>query len=267
MDSNNILDKIIDTKRQRLAKSKSERSIDSLRREALDIRQTAHQHALRTALEDDTKINIIAEVKRASPSKGVIRNDISPAEVAKAYQSGGASAISVLTEEDYFLGSLDDLRCVRSAVSLPILRKDFIFDEYQLYEAAATRADALLLIVAALDDEHLSRLRQITEDELGMDALVEVHTASELYRAKACGATIIGVNNRDLRSFKVSLDVSVELSRNIPPNTLLVAESGIQNGNDIKRLRSCGYKGFLIGETLMRADRIEDSLKALLETQ
>jgi indole-3-glycerol phosphate synthase len=259
-----ILNKIIETKRARLSSAKAERSIESIRAEALSLRSTSNRHALRNALSDEKRINIIAEFKRASPSKGTIRNDLTPIQIAQSYQAGGAAAISVLTEEDHFLGSLDDLRTIRSNTSLPILRKDFIFDEYQLYEAAIAGADALLLIVAALSNEELKNLRQITEDQLGMDALIEVHTNVEMERAKMCGATVIGVNNRDLRTFKVSLDVSRELARNVSANTLLVAESGLQSGSDIKELRSCGYKGFLIGETLMRAERPEEALSNLI---
>src|SRR2546429_9100831 len=174
--------------------------------------------------------------------------------MAKRYELGGAAAVSVLTEEDYFDGSLDDLCAVRQATSLPILRKDFVFDEYQIYESAAAGADALLLIVAALDDDTLARLRTITEDELGMDALVEVHTAEELDRAVEAGAQVIGVNNRDLSTFEVSLETSVQLASAAPKDTVLISESGIGSADDIQRLRGLGYRGFLIGETLMRAD-------------
>jgi indole-3-glycerol phosphate synthase len=210
-------------------------------------------------------VNIIAEVKRASPSRGVIRAGVEPGRLARQYEAGGAAAISVLTEEDRFKGSLDDLRAVRAAVKVPVLRKDFIFDEFQLYEAAAAGADALLLIVAALPDETLSRLRRITEDELQMDALVEAHTKAEMRRASACGATLIGINNRDLHTFNVSLDVSVQLAREIPPDVFLISESGLRTGADLARLRALGYKGFLIGETLMRASEPDKALRALLD--
>jgi len=163
-------------------------------------------------------------------------------------------AMSVLTEEDYFAGSLDDLRQVKAAVELPVLRKDFIVDEYQVYESAAAGADAILLIVAALDDELLSRLRRLAEDELGMDALVEVHTSEEMKRAEACGARLIGVNNRDLRTFAVSLETSLSLAREAPSEALLISESGLKHAADLQRLYEAGYGGFLIGETLMRAD-------------
>jgi indole-3-glycerol phosphate synthase len=199
-------------------------------------------------------INIIAEFKRRSPSKGVIREGANPSEIARAYEAGGAVAMSVLTEEDYFAGSLDDLRQVKSTVNLPVLRKDFIVDEYQVYESAAAGADAILLIVAALDDERLARLRGLAEDELQMDALVEVHSSDEMKRAVACGAILIGVNNRDLRTFEVSLETSLSLAREAPSEALFISESGLNNSADLRRLYDAGYRGFLIGETLMRAD-------------
>jgi indole-3-glycerol phosphate synthase len=208
-------------------------------------------------------INIIAEFKRRSPSKGTIRADANLAEIVRSYEVGGAAAISVLTEEDYFDGSLDDLRAVKSAVKLPVLRKDFVFEEYQIYESAAAGADAVLLIVAALDDEVLSHLRRLAEDELRMDALVEVHTSEEMKRAKAAGATLIGVNNRDLRTFTVSLETSLTLARQAPPEALLISESGLHSAGDLQRLRDAGYHGFLIGETLMRADNAADMLRDL----
>ena len=233
----NVLSEIIAKKRERVREAKTR----------------AHPHALRRALQKDG-INIIAEFKRRSPSKGVIREGANPIEIARAYQAGGAVAMSVLTEEDYFAGSLDDLRQVKAAVDLPVLRKDFIVEEYQVYESAAAGADAILLIVAALDDELLVRSRRLAEDELQMDALVEVHTSDEMKRAIACGAKLIGVNNRDLRTFEVSLDTSLRLAHEASADALLVSESGLNNAADLQRLYEAGYRGFLIGETLMRAD-------------
>jgi indole-3-glycerol phosphate synthase len=259
-----FLTEIIALKRARLDGAIKERSPETLRLSAEDVRRDFESHALRFALERTECVNVIAEFKRASPSKGIIRAGANPTELARRYEDGGAAAVSVLTEEDRFQGSLDDLVAVRAAVKIPVLRKDFIFDEYQLYESAAAGADALLLIVAALDDETLARLRCITEDELKMDALVEVHTKDELRRAVAAGATIIGVNNRDLHSFNVSLDVSVQLSQDIPAGITLVAESGLSTGSDLSRLRALGYRGFLIGETLMRAEEPERALRELI---
>jgi indole-3-glycerol phosphate synthase len=217
---------------------------------------------LRAALRADG-INIIAEFKRRSPSKGVIRADANLSQIVKSYETGGAVGISVLTEEDYFDGSLDDLKTVKTTVDLPVLRKDFVFDEYQVYESASAGADAILLIVAALDDEKLWQLRRVAEDELGMDALVEVHTSEEMKRAVASGATLIGVNNRDLRTFEVSLQTSLSLAREAPSEALLISESGLRGPDDLRRLREAGYHGFLIGETLMRAGDPEQALRDL----
>ncbi len=248
-----FLTTIIETKRQRLARAMTEYTLPEMRAAASNARHTAMPNALHTALARAGHLNIIAEIKRASPSKGELRMELEPAEVARTYVSGGAAAISVLTEEDYFHGSLADLRAVRAAVALPVLRKDFIFDEWQVYEAAIAGADALLLIVAALDDEKLTRLRRLTEEELGMDALVEVHTRAELRRAEACGARIIGINNRNLRTFEVSLETSVELRTASETNALFVSESGLRTNADLRRLAAFGCNAFLIGETLMRA--------------
>lgn len=259
-----FLKRIIEQKRVRLERAKASLALEELRATASRVRGEAQPHALRSALQRDVRFNIIAEIKRASPSLGDIRRDISPDALARAYEAGGAAAISVLTEEDHFKGSLDDLREARAATSLPLLRKDFIVDEWQIYEAAAARADALLLIVAALDDRTLARLRSITEDELGMDALIEVHTTEELRRAGVSGATVIGVNNRNLNNFEVSLETSVELVAHAPAGALLVSESGLGTNADLRRLSSHGYRGFLIGENLMRADDPAEALRTLL---
>ena len=222
--------------------------------------------ALLIALGDTSQVNIIAEFKRRSPSKGEIRGDVDPAAMARSYQAGGARAVSVLTEQDFFSGSLDDLIKVRQAVSLPILRKDFIFDPYQIYESAAVGADAVLLIVSALQDDGLRRLREIAEDELQMDALVEVHNKAEMTRAVTAGAKLIGVNNRNLQTFEVSLETSVGLATVAPNDVTLVSESGLNSSLDLKRLRALGYKGFLIGESLMRSEMPETSLQLFIES-
>ncbi len=250
----NFLSTIIDQKRPRVETAKGLVSLEVVRLMARQARTIATPHALIHALRDESRNNIIAEFKRRSPSKGEIRPAADPVNIAKAYESAGAAAVSVLTEEDYFDGSLDDLRAVRQAISLPILRKDFIFEEYQVYESAAAGADALLLIVAALDDETLGRLRRLTEDELGMDALVEVHTREEMDRAVNGGASLIGVNNRNLETFEVSLETSAQLAPSAADGAVLVSESGIESAEDIHRLRNLGYRAVLIGETLMRAD-------------
>ena len=258
-----FLKEILETKKLRVAEARRLRPIDDVRATALEIRRKAKPHRFLSALKKKG-LNIIAEVKRASPSQGVIRADIDVGAIARSYESGGAAAISVLTEEDRFQGKLDDLIEARAAVTLPILRKDFIFDEYQIYETAAAGVDALLLIVAALDDATLVRLRDIAENQLGMDALVEVHTSDELLRANSSGARLIGVNNRDLHTLKVSISVSLQLVREMSLNALFVSESGLQSPDDLDRLHRLGYRGFLIGESLMRSTDPEGTLRELL---
>lgn len=256
---------VVKKKRAHLKDAQAGVSFYNLRASAYEERSRASRHALRNALSNETKTNVIAEIKRASPSKGDLGLGATVGETALAYSRGGAVAISVLTEEDYFRGSIAELRSVRRAVSLPVLRKDFIFDDYQVYEAAAAGADALLLIVALLDDETLLRLRTITETELGMDALVEVHTSEEMSRAAAAGATLIGVNNRNLQTFEVSIVVSMELRKEAPADALLISESGLRTGSELKTLREVGYNGFLIGEALVAAEDPEAALRGMIE--
>lgn len=257
-----LLAEIVETKRGRVMLAKEAVPKARLREEAIEIRRSAKHHALLEALNADNggRANIIAEFKRRSPSKGVIRENADAVAIARSYESAGAAAISVLTEEDFFGGSLDDLRAVREVVAIPILRKDFVVDDYQVYESAAAGADALLLIVAALDNEALAQLRRVTEDELGLDALVEVHTEKDLDRAIASGAKLIGVNNRNLRSFVVSTETSMQLAPLAPANAVLVSESGL-NAEEVSKLREVGYKGFLVGEALMRAENPEQQLR------
>ncbi|MFN6963348.1 MAG: indole-3-glycerol phosphate synthase TrpC [Pyrinomonadaceae bacterium] len=250
--NSSFLTTIVEKTRTRVAAARADKPLDIVRREAVNALADREKHRLRKALERDG-LNIIAEFKRASPSKGVINADRDLAATVRAYESARAAAVSVLTEPEYFRGSLDDLRAARAAVDLPLLRKDFVVDAYQIYEAAAAGADAVLLIVAALSDGELSSLLQAAEGELGIDALVEVHTASELDRAAAAGAKLIGVNNRDLKTLAVSLDVSRNLIRHKPGGALMIAESGISTAGDIAELRSLGFDGFLVGETLMRS--------------
>jgi indole-3-glycerol phosphate synthase len=196
---------------------------------------------------------VIAEVKKASPSKGLLRADFDPAAIARSYELGGATCLSVLTDEEFFQGSDDNLRHARAACSLPVLRKDFVIDPYQVYEARAMGADCILLIVAALEDDSLRELGQLA-GELGMDALVEVHDAAELDRALALGLPLIGINNRDLRTFETSLDTTIGLLDRIPDDRLVVTESGIHSPEDVARMRSHGVHAFLVGEAFMRAD-------------
>jgi len=244
---------------------KARRSSDPLREHALEIRKTAVQHRLLQALKSESpRLKIIAEFKRRSPSAGRIRDDRSAEEVARSYERGGACAISVLTDEAYFGGSIADLGAVRSTTDLPILRKDFIIDPIQIYEAATAGADAVLLIVAALDGGMLCDLRDIAEDQLGLDALVEVHTSEELHRALNGSAKIIGVNNRNLQTFQVSLETSERLIAETEDDKIMISESGLQDAESLRRLDMLGFRGFLMGETLMRATNPEKTLRDLI---
>ena len=257
-----VLQEIVARKRERLASAKLSVPPARILEGAYVKRSRATPHRLLEALKPDG-VNIIAEFKRRSPSKGVIRPGVDAASLARSYEAGGAVAISVLTEEDYFGGSLVDLEEVKSAVQLPVLRKDFVFEEYQIYESAAAGVDAILLIVASLEDTQLSDLRCQAEDELGMDALVEVHDEHEMERALAIGAGLIGVNNRNLHTFEVSLDTSLRLASNAPDGATLISESGLHDASDLSKLRAVGFRGFLIGESLMRSEDPEESLRAL----
>ena len=259
-----ILSEILEAKRARVEAAKRQVPPAVLQRNATLLREGVQPHRLRRAVETPDRVNIIAEFKRRSPSRGTIRVDRSAGEIAQLYRAGGAVAVSVLTEQDYFGGTLDDLSQVRRTVSLPVLRKDFIFEEYQVFEAAVAGADAVLLIVAALNDEALLRLRHLAEAELGLDALVEVHTVEELERAMLCGAKLIGVNNRDLTTFEVSLNTSEQLAVAAPEDVVLISESGLRTSDDLSRLRALGYSGFLIGEALMLAEHPEEELRALV---
>ncbi len=259
----NFLLEILNRRRTTLSAEKASVSLEEVSAAARRFRSSAQPNRFVEALLKDG-LNVIAEFKRKSPSKGVIREGAEPGAIARHYQVGGAKAISVLTEADYFDGSLEDLRAVKAVTDLPVLRKDFLFDEYQVFEAAAAGADAILLIVAALKDEELKRLRHLAEVELGMDALVEVHDKEELKRAESCGARLIGVNNRNLHTFEVSLSTSVELAKNAPADSVLISESGLRTAGDLKRLADVGYQGFLVGETLMRAAKPDEALQALL---
>ena len=211
---------------------------------------------------------VIAEIKRRSPSRGLIREDFDPVELAQSYARGGAAALSVLTDESFFGGDLAYLRQVREVTTLPILRKDFVVDSYQIDEARVAGADAVLLIVAALDSSELAELHG-RGSELGLDVLVEVHNEEELERALACGTRFVGVNNRDLATFDVDLAVTERLAGVLPDaeDTLLVAESGIHHNEDITRLQRAGAGAFLVGESLMRQADVALALHELRRTQ
>ena len=261
----NIFSQILDRKRQAVAQLRADPSSQGFRERALEIRTNADPHQLLRALESVSHPpNIIAEFKRRSPSAGIIRDDLSVREIVGCYERGGACAISVLTDDEYFGGSIADLCAARSSTHLPLLRKDFIVDPIQIYEAAIAGADAVLLIVAALDDTSLRELRSLTEDELKLDALVEAHRSEELNRALNVGAKIIGVNNRDLRTFRVSLNTSERLISEAPGDRIMVSESGLQDSRSLRYLQSLGFRGFLMGEALMRAPDPEAALRDLV---
>jgi indole-3-glycerol phosphate synthase len=261
----NFFSEIVARKRQVVERLRASSAADALHVQALEVRKNAAPHRLRQALETASpELKIIAEFKRASPSVGMIRSELSPADVACHYERGGACAISVLTDEEYFGGSIDDLSAVRSSTHLPVLRKDFIIDPIQIYQAAIAGADAVLLIVAALGDHSLGKLRNVAEDELGLDALIEVHTSEELRRALSAGAKIIGVNNRDLQTFEVSLSTSERLISEVPADCVMISESGLRSPEQLRHLHGLGFRGFLIGEQLMRAKNPEIALRDML---
>jgi indole-3-glycerol phosphate synthase len=259
------LDTILASTRATVGAAKARVSVSDLERQAAQHPSRGWATALRkTAVERPA---VIAEIKKASPSKGLIRADFNVAQIAQQYFSGGAAALSVLTDEPYFQGSLRNLEIASSTVPLPCLRKDFTVDEYQILEARAHQADAILLIVAALTDHELKQFARAAKN-LDLDVLVEVHTADELNRALDAlgetGADAIGVNNRDLKTFSVRLENSLDLIEQIPSNVVRVAESGIGSSEDIQRLRTAGFDAFLIGESLMRQPDPGAALTALL---
>lgn len=259
-----ILDKILAHKRDEVQAAKERLPYDSLQSEALQLpRWVAGRPRFSEALRQSEDVAIIAEVKKASPSKGVIRADFDPVHLAQTYAQEGAAAISVLTDERFFQGSLAHFDAVRQAVTLPLLRKEFIIDPYQVYEAKLHGADAILLIVAALDPALLRDLNQLA-DELGLESLVEVHTEAELETALEIGATVIGINNRNLATFHTTLEVTKGLVRHIPDHVTIVSESGISSRGDILYVRELGVHAVLIGEALTREDDVAAKLRLLL---
>jgi indole-3-glycerol phosphate synthase len=255
------LDQIVDATRRKVGEAK--RTAD-----LLQLGQRAEQHVprgFRRALEEKSRsgVAVIAELKKASPSKGLIRAEFCAEDLAKELEGAGAAALSVLTDEEFFQGSLENLWLASAAVKIPCLRKDFIVDEFQLLEARANSADAVLLIVAALTNAELNRLA-LGAGLHGLDVLCEVHDEAELQRALDVGCDLIGVNTRDLRTFKVDAETAFRLADRLPKNVVRVAESGIRSGEDIVRLRAAGYQAFLVGEALMRAERPGETLRALV---
>jgi indole-3-glycerol phosphate synthase len=256
----NILTRIMGERKKDVAAAKRDVSINELLWEA---EKRTEYHSLADTLRTAPQPRIIAEVKKASPSAGSLRPHYDPTAIAQAYVSAGAVGISVLTEPHHFLGSLDDLRRVRKVVNVPVLRKDFIADSYQLVEAVAWGADVVLLIVAALEPGHCEVLYREAR-ELNLEVIVEVHTAAELKVALACEEAIIGVNSRDLKTLQTDLDVARELARMIPDDRLCIAESGIRTTEDLEGLQAAGYDGFLIGESLLREPFPGKALRALM---
>jgi|TARA_R110001599_G_scaffold148860_1_gene332613 indole-3-glycerol phosphate synthase len=261
-DTPDILKKILQRKQQEIAERSKRLPINLLQQlaenaepvrgfvEAIERKLAAGQSA------------VIAEVKKASPSKGVLREDFRPAEIALSYENGGAACLSVLTDKDFFQGHEDYLKQARTACQLPVIRKDFIIDPYQVFEARAIGADCILLIVAALDDDQLEQLSQLAI-QLDMDVLVEVHNEEELHRALVLNLPLIGINNRDLHTFETSLETTIKLLNFIPDETIVITESGILGKEDVTFMREHGVNGFLVGEAFMRADEPGEALANL----
>lgn len=259
----NVLTRIVTKKKVRVEQLKKTAPLSEAQVLRSEAGKPMATRSFFNALDRADRLNFIAEIKKASPSKGIIREQFDPAEIAVDYESHGAAAISVLTEEDYFLGSMGQLRQVRQNVSCPILCKDFIFDPYQIYEATAAGADAVLLIVAVLNPETLVGLLELAH-RLGKDVLVEVHSLRELNTALECGAKILGINNRDLKTFKVDLQTSIKLAPHVPDSILLVSESGISTADDVRRLREAGCDAFLIGEHFIKSEHPGKALRELM---
>ncbi len=256
-----ILNKILATKAEEVAAQKVALPLDALRQQAADAAPVRNFLAAIHAKHAQNLPAVIAEVKKASPSKGLIRPDFHPAEIATAYENAGAACLSVLTDEPYFQGSPEYLKQARAAVSLPVLRKDFMIDPYQVYQARAWGADAILLIAAALEAEQLELLEH-TAHELGMTVLLELHAPDEWEKCRKLTTPLVGVNNRNLRTFDVSLQQTLDLLPLLNGKTV-VTESGIRDKSDVDFMRSHGVHTFLIGETFMRADDIEAEVKKL----
>ena len=257
--SGTVLDRIVEARRAAIAHRQKTVPETALR---FGVKHAGPVRDFAAALTRDA-INVIAELKKASPSRGLLRAEFDPVALGKGFEAAGAAALSVLTEEEFFQGDLKHMKVARAAVGVPVLRKDFIVDPWQVWEARATNADSFLLIVAALDDVRLAELLALGR-ELGMDPLVEVHTRAELARALAAGARILGVNNRDLRTLEVRVETSYELIEAVPDECIAVAESGLRSHDDLKRLRAAGFDAFLIGEHLMLQPDPAAALRSLL---
>ena len=257
----NILNEIIAHKKKEVEINILRKPIKELEKSSLFERKT---NSLKEAVQDKSKFGIIAEIKRKSPSKGIINSNVSVEKISKGYESAGASAISVLTDVNYFGGSNDDLKCVRSLVDIPVLRKDFIVDEYQLFEAKSIGADAILLIAGALPVKRLQILSDFASS-LGLEVLLEVHNEDEIESTKEVDCDLIGVNNRDLQTFTLSVDVSRRLFEKLPYGKAAISESGIEKPEIIHELRNIGYSGFLIGQYFMQEAEPEVACQKFIE--
>jgi len=255
-----ILDEIIANKKKELAETKRQAPFPDIKSKALDAEPT---RGFGKALSSPGDIRLIAEVKKASPSKGVIREDFDPIQIAQIYEKSGASCLSVLTEKKFFQGELEYLGWIRKVVKLPLLRKDFIIDEYQIHEARAAGADAILLIAACMEKQQIEDYLGIAR-RLGLDVLVESHTYKELDRSLHAGATLVGINNRDLSTFMVSLQTTLDLIKDIPDDCTVVSESGIMTRDDMVKLHQVGVDAVLVGESLMREKDIGKKVNELL---
>ena len=263
MEQGQWLERIVRAKRAELEQCRRQVPQSKLEQSIRPQPAGAFRTAIVVPRDSPLSYSIIAELKQASPSRGILCSEYDPAAIARRYQQAGARALSVLTDREFFRGSLDDLKAVKATTALPVLRKDFTLADYHLYEAAAAGADAVLLIVAILKPEELLRLLAVSR-VLGLDAVVEVHTAEELRVAVDAGAEIIGINNRDLNTFAVSLETSLRLIDSIPDPVVAVSESGLRNAGDLERLRAAGFDAFLIGERFLTEPDPGAALECLL---
>jgi indole-3-glycerol phosphate synthase len=257
-----ILEKIVAVKQEEVAAAKKKRSLEAVREDAFSRVLTRDFEAALRARIAAGRAAVIAEVKKASPSKGVLRPDFVPADIAQSYAEHGAACLSVLTDRQFFQGEADYLKQARASCDLPVLRKDFLVDPYQVYESRAMGADCILLIAACLSDAQMADLEAVARS-LDMAVLVEVHDAAELQRALRLKTRLVGINNRNLRTFEVSLDTTLGMLGDVPADRLLVTESGILGRDDVKRMRAAGVHAFLVGEAFMRADDPGVALAAL----
>ncbi|MET0311739.1 MAG: indole-3-glycerol phosphate synthase TrpC [Burkholderiaceae bacterium] len=257
-----ILNKIVEVKHEELALAKRSRSLEAVRADAESrVLTRDFEGALRAKIAGGGAA-VIAEVKKASPSKGVLREDFIPADIAQSYAEHGAACLSVLTDRQFFQGSVDYLKQARASCDLPVLRKDFMIDPYQVYESRVMGADCILLIAACLDDARMAELEAVARS-LDMAVLVEVHDAAELQRALRLKTRLVGINNRNLRTFEVSLDTTLSMLADVPADRLLVTESGIVERADVEKMRAAGVHAFLVGEAFMRAKEPGEALSAL----